>query len=162
MVSPWLACPLSPRHPGTHPTGHDATTVPERRLWAWSTGCQIADVWLTTSRFGVWNADAVIKKTVDQSGKGWFTGPWETDVPVALGYADAAVDDPHVHQSMHEIYLVARGTSIAVVDGQQVALQAGDLLLVEPGEAHTFVESSDDYLHFVVQAPFVAGDKRTV
>lgn len=40
-------------------------------------------------------------------------------------------------------------------------LQAGDLLLVEPGEAHTFVESSDDYLHFVVQAPFVAGDKRS-
>lgn len=109
----------------------------------------------------MWNADAVIKRTVDQSGKGWFTGPWETDVPVALGYADAAVDDPHVHQSMHEVYLVARGTSVAVVDGQHVALQAGDLLLVEPGETHTLIESSDDYLHFVVQAPFVAGDKRS-
>ena len=65
------------------------------------------------------------------------------------------------YQSMHEVYLVARGTSVAVVDGQHVALQAGDLLLVEPGEAHTFVESSDEYFHFVVQAPFVAGDKRS-
>lgn len=40
------------------------------------------------------------------------------------------------------------------------SLQAGDLLVVEPGELHTFVDSSDDYLHFVVQAPFVNGDKR--
>jgi mannose-6-phosphate isomerase-like protein (cupin superfamily) len=103
----------------------------------------------------------VIKRTVDQSGKGWFTGPWEIDVPVALGYADAVVDDPHVHQSMYEVYFVARGTSVAVVDGRQVDLRAGDLLLVEPGEAHTFVDGSDDYLHFVVQAPFVAGDKRS-
>lgn len=142
-------------------TDHLICTAPQRRLWTYRTGSQIGDVWWTPSRFDVWDADAVIKKTVDQCGKGWFTGPWETDVPVALGYADAAVDDPHVHQSMHEVYLVARGTSVAVVDGQHVALQAGDLLLVEPGEAHTFVESSDDYLHFVVQAPFVAGDKRS-
>ncbi len=103
----------------------------------------------------------MIKRTVDQSGKGWFTGPWETDIPVALGYANAAVDDPHEHHSMYEVYLVARGTSVAVVDGRQVDLRAGDLLLVEPGEAHTFVNGSDDYLHFVVQAPFVAGDKRS-
>lgn len=63
---------------------------------------------------------------------------------MALGYADAAVDDPHVHQSMYEVYFVARGTSVAVVDGRQVDLRAGDLLLVEPGEAHTFVDGSDD------------------
>jgi hypothetical protein len=42
----------------------------------------------------------------------------------------------------------------------RVGLQAGDLLVVEPGEVHTFVDSSDDDLHFVVQAPFVEGDKR--
>jgi hypothetical protein len=35
----------------------------------------------------------------------------------------------------------------------------GDMLVVEPGESHTFVGSSPDYLHFVVQAPFVTGDK---
>jgi hypothetical protein len=31
----------------------------------------------------------------------------------------------------------------------------------EPGEVHTFVTSREDYLHVVVQAPFVAGDKRS-
>ena len=32
------------------------------------------------------------------------------------------------------------------------------MLIVEPGETHTFIDSSDDYLHFVIQAPFVKGD----
>jgi hypothetical protein len=36
------------------------------------------------------------------------------------------------------------------------------VLVVEPGEVHTFTASSEDYLHFVVQAPFVAGDRRSV
>ena len=35
----------------------------------------------------------------------------------------------------------------------------GDCLVVEPGEDHTFVSSSDEYLVFVVQTPFVKGDK---
>ena len=107
-----------------------------------------------------WNAVAMLKCSVDASGKGWFAGPWDSSVPVAVGWADVGVDEPHAHDTMHEIYLVARGTSSAVVNGDRVELQAGDLLVVEPGELHTFAESSDDYLHFVVQAPFVEGDKR--
>jgi quercetin dioxygenase-like cupin family protein len=55
--------------------------------------------------------------------------------------------------------LVGRGHSLAEADGKRIRLQAGDMLVVEPGETHTFVESSHDYLHFVVQAPFTPGDK---
>jgi mannose-6-phosphate isomerase-like protein (cupin superfamily) len=94
------------------------------------------------------------------SGKGWFAGPWNSDVPVAVGFSDVAIDEPHVHDEMFEVYLVARGSSTVVVAGREVALAAGDALFVEPGEAHTFTSSSADYLHFVVQAPFVSGDKR--
>lgn len=72
------------------------------------------------------------------------------------------MQDPHVHESMYEVYLVARGTSVAVVDGAHVRLDPGDVLVVEPGETHTFVESSEDYLHFVVQSPFVLGDKKAM
>jgi mannose-6-phosphate isomerase-like protein (cupin superfamily) len=82
-------------------------------------------------------------------------------VTVAVGYADRGVDDPHVHRGMHEIYRVARGRSTAVVGCHRIDLHAGDLLVVEPGERHTFEASSEDYLHFVVQAPFVPGDKHT-
>lgn len=52
-----------------------------------------------------------------------------------------------------------RGESIAVVAGTEVSLTAGDMLVVEPGEDQTLLASSEDYLHFVVQAPFVKGDK---
>jgi len=101
----------------------------------------------------------MILRSVSQTGKGWFTGPWDSSAPVALGYSDVGVDEFHTHQQMHEIYLVARGTSTAVVEGAELHLRAGDMLVVEPGEEHTIRESSDDYLHFVVQAPFVGGDK---
>ena len=33
------------------------------------------------------------------------------------------------------------------------------MLVVEPSEVHTFIESSEDYLHFVLQTPFTVGDK---
>lgn len=92
-------------------------------------------------------------------GKGWFVGPWDSDLPIAVGWADRGVNDPHRHDLMNEVYLVARGTSVAEVAGQEVHLGVGDMLVVEPGERHTFVTSSDDYLHFVIQAPFVGGDK---
>lgn len=104
----------------------------------------------------------MIKRSVSStssSGKGWFAGPWNSGVPVAVGWADRGVDDPHRHSQMHEIYLVARGQSRALVDGVEVQLTAGDMLAVEPGESHTFIASSADYLHFVIQAPFVPGDK---
>jgi len=78
---------------------------------------------------------------------------------MAIGWADVGVNEPHRHQQMYEVYLVARGESLAQVAGEELRLNAGDMLVVEPGEAHTFLSSSDDYLHFVVQAPFVAGDK---
>jgi hypothetical protein len=31
-------------------------------------------------------------------------------------------------------------------------------LIVQPGEPHTFLRSSPDYLHFVVQSPGLAGE----
>ncbi|MCA9943215.1 MAG: cupin domain-containing protein [Anaerolineales bacterium] len=91
--------------------------------------------------------------------KGWFIGPWNSAVPVPVGYANVGVNEPHTHAQMFEIYLVARGTSTAVVNQQPIQLQAGDMLVVEPGETHTFIHSSTDYFHFVIQTPFVPGDK---
>jgi quercetin dioxygenase-like cupin family protein len=92
-------------------------------------------------------------------GKGWFLGPWNSPVPAALGWATRGVNEPHRHDHMYEIYLVARGESTAVVAGSAVQLQPGSVLVVEPGEDHTFVDSSEDYLHFVVLVPFSKGDK---
>lgn len=102
----------------------------------------------------------MIHQTPDrQLAKGWFLGPWNSAVPIAVGYANEGVNEPHHHAQMFEIYLVASGTSTAVVNHQTIQLQAGDMLVVEPGESHTFTQSSDDYFHFVIQTPFIPGDK---
>ena len=92
--------------------------------------------------------------------KGWYTGPWNSAVPAAVGYANEGINLEHFHAQMFEIYLVAQGESTAMVDGETVRLRARDVLVVEPGEVHTFTHSTPDYFHFVIQTPFVAGDKR--
>ena len=91
--------------------------------------------------------------------KGWFLGPWNSDLSIPIGWATQGIDEPHLHAQMNEVYLVARGHSTALVNGEEVNLKVGDVLVVEPGEVHTFTKSSPDYLHFVLQSPFVKGDK---
>jgi quercetin dioxygenase-like cupin family protein len=91
--------------------------------------------------------------------KGWHAGPWNSGVTVAIGYANEGVNEPHLHETMYEDDPVTRGTSVAVVGGQQIQLKTADVLVVEPNEAHTFIRHSDDYHHFVIQTPFVPGDK---
>ncbi len=85
--------------------------------------------------------------------KGWYLGPWNADLGVAVGWASTGIDAPHYHERMTEIYVVARGQSTIRVEGESIELRAGDCLALAPGEAHTFLASSDDYLHFVVHAP---------
>jgi quercetin dioxygenase-like cupin family protein len=105
----------------------------------------------------------MIHSTIDRNKpKGWFVGPLNSHVPVPVGYANQGINELHYHSQMYEIYLVAKGTSTALVNGETVTLQPGDILIVEPHEIHTFTQSSPDYLHFVVQAPFVAQDKHVV
>ncbi|MBN1485920.1 MAG: AraC family ligand binding domain-containing protein [Chloroflexia bacterium] len=91
--------------------------------------------------------------------KGWCLCPWNSGLALALGYANAGIDDPHVHERITEIYLVARGISTVRIEGESLRLQSGDVLLVEPGEAHTFLGSSPDYLHFVLHVPALSRDE---
>jgi mannose-6-phosphate isomerase-like protein (cupin superfamily) len=93
------------------------------------------------------------------AAKGWLAGPWDGDLAVSIGFATEGVDEPHVHLLVTEVYLVARGTSSVRVEHETVELRAGDVLVVEPGEAHTILASSDDFLHFVVHSPGLAGNE---
>lgn len=102
----------------------------------------------------------MIHLTHDESQpKGWFVGPWNSNVPIPVGYANEGIDELHYHTQMYEIYLVAQGRSTAIVDGKEITLQPGSILVVEPNEVHTFTNSSDNYLHFVIHTPFVKNDK---
>jgi quercetin dioxygenase-like cupin family protein len=91
--------------------------------------------------------------------KGWYVGPWNSDVQLSVGYANEGINEPHAHTLITEIYLVARGTSVMRVEEQTITLQAGDMIIVEPGEAHTFLSNSPDYFHFVIHTPGLAGEE---
>ena len=69
--------------------------------------------------------------------KGWCLGPWNSDLPITLGYAPKGIDERHIHTRMTEIYLVARGTSELRVCDRTVTLTPGDVVVVESGEPHT-------------------------
>ena len=90
------------------------------------------------------------------AAKGWYAGPWNSDLPIAIGYATTGIDEPHVHAQIIEIYVVARGTSQIRVEQETITLCAGDMIIVEPGEAHTFLSNSPDYFHVVLHTPAVA------
>lgn len=105
----------------------------------------------------------MLHDTIDtEIAKGWLAGPWNSAVPIPVGYANQGIDEKHYHAQIYEIYLVAGGSSVAQVDDREISLRAGDMLVVEPNEVHTFKSSPADYLHFVIQAPFVPDDKTLV
>jgi mannose-6-phosphate isomerase-like protein (cupin superfamily) len=91
--------------------------------------------------------------------KGWYIGPWNSGLTVSVGYANTGVDEPHIHSRITEVYLIARGTSEIRVGQKTIALEAGDVIVVEPGEAHTFLSSSPDYFHFVAHVPGLSGEE---
>lgn len=91
--------------------------------------------------------------------KGWYFGPWNSDLGVSLGYANEGINEPHFHKRMAEIYMVARGTAEMRIEQETVSLSEGDVIVVEPGEAHTFVSSSPDYFHFVMHLPALKGEE---
>ncbi len=94
--------------------------------------------------------------------KGWYVGPWNSDLPIAIGYANAGIDEPHVHAQITEIYIVARGASEIRVEQETITLRTGDMIIVEPDEAHTFLSNSPDYFHVVLHTPAQSNDKQPV
>ena len=99
-----------------------------------------------------------IERADPSRAKGWYLGPWDADLDVSVGYANEGVDEPHLHRRMTEVYMMARGTAEMRVEGQTVCLYEGEVIVIEPGEAHTFVSSSPDHFHFIVQCPGLQGE----
>jgi quercetin dioxygenase-like cupin family protein len=102
----------------------------------------------------------ILRNAEGWSGEDWFVGPWNSRVPAAIAFGGRAASESHVHDAMYEAYLVACGSATLVVDQAEHHISAGMIVIVEPGEAHHFASKSDDFRHFVVQTPFVEGDKR--
>ena len=102
------------------------------------------------------------KKNNIENPKGWYSGPWNSNLEIPIGYANEGINELHVHEEMYEVYLIAKGWSIIKIDNNITKLEAGDMIVVEPNEIHTFIENSDDYFHFVIHTPFVKNDKKII
>jgi mannose-6-phosphate isomerase-like protein (cupin superfamily) len=57
---------------------------------------------------------------------------------------------------------MARGTATMRVEGKTIELEQDQVIVVEPGEAHTFLSSSPDHFHFVIQTPGLIGERAQV
>ncbi|MBN1876104.1 MAG: cupin domain-containing protein [Anaerolineae bacterium] len=99
-----------------------------------------------------------IEKADPDIAKGWYVGPWNSDLSISLGFANEGVDEPHLHRQMTEIYFMARGSVQMRVEQETVTLVQDDVIIIAPGEAHTFLASSPDHFHFVIQTPGLQGD----
>ena len=100
-----------------------------------------------------------VERADSSVGKGWYAGPWNSNLTVSVGHANEGIDDPHVHTRITEIYLIARGSSQMRVEQETITLMPGDMIVIEPGEAHTFLSSSPGYFHFVAHVPGLSAEE---
>lgn len=50
-----------------------------------------------------------IKKADPNTAKGWYWGPWNSNLEISVGFANTGIDEPHLHEKIIEIYLGVRG-----------------------------------------------------
>ena len=76
--------------------------------------------------------------------EGWHLA--ETDLPIQVGVksADTPFGGRHLHKTMAEYFLLLQGRLRLQVNDEVLEMEQGDLILVEPGEAHQVVHASPD------------------
>jgi len=94
-----------------------------------------------------------IERADPDAGKGRCVGHWKSDLNVSVGFANEGIHEPDPQRQVTEIYIVARGSSMMRIEQETIQLRAGDVAVIEPGGAHTFLSSSSDYLHFLAHVP---------
>jgi quercetin dioxygenase-like cupin family protein len=101
---------------------------------------------------------------IDDMVRGWFVGPFSptalhtTGAEVCVKTYDAGETEArHVHKVATEVTAVVSGT--VRMDGRE--LRAGEIAVLEPGEASDF-EAVSDATVVAVKTPAVAGDKYLV
>ena len=98
-----------------------------------------------------------IERAMPGAGKGWCVGPWNSDLPISVGYTNGGIDDPHARRRMTELHKVARGTSELRVGQETIALYPGAVTAIEPAEARAFLSYSPDYFLSSAHVPGLSG-----
>jgi len=85
-------------------------------------------------------------------GPGWVCGHWNGS-PVEIGMGpriEVGSYDVMHHHPYCEYYVVLEGEAELEVEGEQVPLRAGVVVMVEPGERHMVTSVGDGGAHWIV------------
>lgn len=101
-----------------------------------------------------------MKRTIiSEQAKGWPIGPWNSSAPYAVGWARQPRDEIHLHEHVSETYIVVQGSGTLVIGAERLSVGAGEVIFIEPGEYHGWVDSSPDFLMLMVHYPVDPADK---
>ena len=73
----------------------------------------------------------------------------KNDVQRILQWATAALEpgvtvSEHIHKDAREVFQILDGTIEAIIEGHSCSLSAGDVLVIDPGERHSFHNKSTE------------------
>ena len=92
---------------------------------------------------------------------GWFLGNANLGGPLQLAYKKGEIDEvkSHYHSEVYEYFIVLNGTAMITINGKDVQLKKGSVIVVEPGEKHLLKECSSDFELLLLMDKFIENDK---
>jgi len=91
--------------------------------------------------------------------EGWHLAEAGLPIQVGVKFGASPFGKKHLHQTMAEYFLLLAGELLLQVNEKTLEMKKGDLILVEPGEAHEVLHASPDALLLLLMPPPVPGDK---
>ena len=99
------------------------------------------------------------RTSITNETKGWAIGPWNTSANYAVGWACQPRDQVHQHERVSETYIVVRGRGTLIVGEDRHSLDEGEVVYIEPGEYHGWLDTSPDFLMVMIHHPVDPLDK---
>jgi len=92
--------------------------------------------------------------------EGWHLR--EAGWPIQVGVKSGATPfgHGHLHRTMAEYFLLLQGSLRLRVDDREIGMKQGDLVVIEPGEAHAVIHASRDSLLLLLMPPPVQGKRQ--
>ena len=91
--------------------------------------------------------------------EGWNLAEAGLPIQVGVKFGASPFGRKHLHRTMAEYFLLLAGELLLQVNEKTLEMKKGDLILVEPGEAHEVLHASADALLLLFMPPPVADDK---
>ena len=96
--------------------------------------------------------DMKIYQTENGSTPSWICGHWNgSPLEIGMGLRTEVGDSEVMHyHDYREYYIVLEGEAELKVEGEQIPLQAGMVVMVEPGEKHMVSSIGKTGAHWIV------------